>query len=389
VDVTFANLFKAIPSIYLPKNTKLAQAAEPAALQHTNEDLLRAFLEHVPAGVYFKDRQSRFVRISRSLAARFGFSDPELAIGKTDFEIFSEEHAKQAFADEQEIIHTGITIVGKEEKETWPDGSETWVLTTKLPLKDNAGRVLGTMGISQDITERKRVEQELQEYRDGLENLVAKRTTELVRVNLELERDIAARKMAEQALAEKAAELARSNQILENISLTDDLTGLYNRKGFLALAEHRVKLANRNREAFSVAFLDLDELKQINDTYGHLEGDRALKDTANLLRDCFRESDIVARLGGDEFAVFIAEADQAKIAQRIQKKLAALNSPPGRRYPLSFSMGIVASDVSKDAEMEILLKRADGLMYEQKNRKSKSPRRRALGRAAAARTSRD
>ena len=373
----------------MPKKIKLAQAAEPAAIQHINEDLLRAFLEHVPAGVYFKDRQSRFVRISRSLAARFGFSDPELAIGKTDLEIFSEEHAKQAFADEQEIIHTGITIVGKEEKETWPDGNETWVLTTKLPWKDASGRMLGTMGISQDITERKRVERELQEYRDGLENLVAKRTNELVRVNMELERDIAARKTAEQALAEKAAELARSNQILENISLTDDLTGLYNRKGFLALAEHRVKLANRNQEPFSVAFLDLDELKQINDTYGHLEGDRALKDTADLLRDCFRESDMIARLGGDEFAVFIAEADQAKIVQRIQEKLAELNSLPDRRYPLSFSMGIVASDVAKDAEMEILLKRADSLMYEQKNRKNKSPRRRALGRAAAARTSQD
>lgn len=361
------------------KKNQLAQASELAALEHTNEDLLRAFLEHIPAGVYFKDRQSRFVRISRSLAERFGFRDPASAIGKTDFEIFSEEHARQAFLDEQEIIRTGIPIIDKEERETWPDQRESWVLTTKLPLRDDAGRVLGTMGISQDITDRKRVEQELAQYRAGLEQLVASRTAELVRVNLELEQDIAARRVTEKALAEKAAELARSNQILEDISLTDDLTGLYNRKGFLALAEHRVKLANRDQEPFSVAFVDLDGLKQINDTFGHLEGDRALKDTANLLRDCFRESDILARLGGDEFAVFIAEADHAKIAQRIRQKLADLNRAPNRTYPLSFSMGIVVSDLSQDAGVEALLKRADSLMYEEKRkvRSAQRPKRRA------------
>ena len=135
-----------------------------------------------------------------------------------------------------------------------------------------------------------------------------------------------------------------------------------------------MKLASRNQEPFSVAFVDLDGLKQINDTYGHLEGDRALRDTANLLRECFRESDIIARLGGDEFAVFIAEADQAEIGRRIQEKLIEINSAAGRSYPLSFSMGIVASDPSH-SDMEILLKRADGLMYEEK-RKARSVRQR-------------
>ncbi len=356
---------------------------------HTNEDLVRAFLEHIPAGVYFKDRDSRFVRVSRSLADWFGFVDPEAAIGKTDFDIFSDEHAKQAFDDEQEIIRSGVPILDKEEKETWPDGRETWVLSTKLPWTDAAGRILGTMGISQDITRRKRAEQELQNYKERLELLVAQRTAELVRVNLQLEQDIAARKLAEHALAEKAAELARSNQILENISLTDDLTGLYNRKGFLALAAHRVKLANRNREPFSIAFIDLDELKDINDSFGHLEGDRALCETANLLRDCFRESDIIARLGGDEFAIFIAEADEGQIAQRIQERLSerARNSPP-RGYALALSIGIVVSDNSQEEEVESLLKRADGLMYEHKKGKSKAPRRNLARRVAGARNTR-
>ena len=206
---------------------------------------------------------------------------------------------------------------------------------------------------------------------------------------LGLERDIAARKLAEQSLAEKAAELARSNQILENLSLTDDLTGLYNRKGFLALAAHRVKLANRNGEPFSIAFIDLDDLKDINDGFGHLEGDRALRDTASLLRECFRESDILARLGGDEFAIFVAEADEGQIAQRIEERLRERerNSPP-RGYPLSLSMGIVVSDNSQEEEVESLLKRADGLMYQHKKGKTKPVSRRSVARVPRVRTAR-
>lgn len=366
----------------MPKKAQIEGVPETSAPKHTNADLVRAFLEHIPASVYFKDRESRFVRVSRCQADKFGLTDPDLAIGKTDFDIFSEEHAQQAFEDEQEIIRTGIPILNKEEKETWQDGSETWVLTTKLPWTDASGRILGTMGISQDITQRKRAEQELQNYKEHLEFLVAQRTAELVRVNLQLERDIAARREAEQALAEKAAELSRSNQILENLSLTDDLTGLYNRKGFLALAAHRVKLANRNRDPFSIAFIDLDDLKEINDSFGHLEGDRALRETASLLRECFRDSDIIARLGGDEFAIFVAEADEGQISQRIEERLRERerNSPP-RGYTLSLSIGIVASSNAQDEEVESLLKRADGLMYQHKKGKSKPVSRRSVARA--------
>lgn len=352
----------------MSKKKQLGQRSK-APPKHTDEDLLRAFLEHIPAGVYFKDRRSRFVRISRSLASRFGFSDPDLAIGKTDFDIFSNEHAQQAFSDEQEIIRSGNPVVNKEEKETWPDGTENWVLTTKLPLKDLAGRVLGTMGISQDITERKRVEQELEEYRAGLEQLVAKRTAELLEVNQQLESDIVARKRAQRELAIQAEELSRSNEILQTLSLLDDLTGLYNRKGFLALADHRVKLAYRNGEPFAVAFVDLDGLKQINDTFGHQEGDCALKDTAHVLQDCFRESDIVARIGGDEFALYVAEADVERVAVRIQERLAELTAMPGRRYRLSFSIGFVAGNAAKHLDVESLLQQADALMYEEKRTK--------------------
>lgn len=331
--------------------------------------MLHAFLEHVPDGIYFKDCESRFVRISRSLATRFGLSDPSQAINKTDFDIFSLEHAQQAFSDEQAIICSGQPIVEKEEKETWPDGHETWVLTTKLPIFGQQGNIIGTMGISRDITERKRVEQELQQYRAHLEDLIAKRTTELRRTNELLENDIAARKAAELTLAIKAQELETANQQLENLSLVDDLTGLHNRRGFMALAEHRVKLGYRNGSPFSVAFVDLDGLKQINDALGHHAGNQALVDAAGVLKHCFRESDILARIGGDEFAIFIAEADHKEVANRIQQKLDSLNSEPGRLYQLSFSMGIVSGNSEKNLDIAALLESADNLMYQQKRNK--------------------
>lgn len=348
------------------------QVAPERLPQGSDEDLLRAFLEHIPAGVYFKDRQSRFVLASRSLALRAGMKDPADLIGKTDADIFSAEHAKQAFADEQKIIRTGKPVLDLEEKETWPDGRETWVLTTKLPLHNLQGQIIGTMGVSRDITERKRVERELEQYRLHLEELVAARTTELVRVNQQLESDIAGRKLAEEALGAKAQALARTNEVLENLSLIDDLTGLYNRKGFLALAEHRLKLAHRQGEPFAVAFADLDGLKRINDEFGHEEGDRALMAAARILRDSFRESDIVARLGGDEFAVFIGEADTAQIAGRIQQHIEAAQQRDPRPYTLAFSLGVVEGTFPADANVQVMLKRADQLMYQQKKEKRAS-----------------
>jgi len=338
----------------------------------TEEDLLHAFLEHVPDGIYFKDRRSRFVRISRSLANRFRLSDPSQATDKTDFDMFSREHAEQAFADEQQIIHTGQPLVEKEEKETWPDGHESWVLTTKLPLADAGGHIIGTMGISRDITERKRTEAELNRYRAHLEKLVTERTAELALTNELLQRDIAARKVAEHELTGKAQELARVNAELESLSLTDDLTGLYNRRGFRALADHRVRLASRNGDGFSIVFIDLDGLKQINDTFGHHEGNQALAEVGDVLRGCFRASDIVARLGGDEFAIFIGETGEDEIAKRMQRGFQNRNSVTSRPYHLSFSAGIVSWKPGEDANVDQLLGRADALMYQEKQRKGSS-----------------
>ncbi len=131
--------------------------------------LLSLLMDNVPDSIYFKDRDSRFIRINRGLAQAFGVDDPTMAVGKTDFDFYTEEHARQAFSDEQRIIRTGEAILAKEEKETWPDGHETWASTTKMPIRDHGGNIIGTFGISRDITVQRREEEELRMAKETAE----------------------------------------------------------------------------------------------------------------------------------------------------------------------------------------------------------------------------
>ena len=138
------------------------QKAAERALGH-ERDLLHALMDNVPDAIYFKDSASRFIRLNRALADRFELDEPTAAVGKTDADFFGPAHAEQALRDEQDVMHTGRPVVAREEREVWPDGSTTWASTTKIPLRDPDGAIVGTVGISRDITRGKEAEAALRE----------------------------------------------------------------------------------------------------------------------------------------------------------------------------------------------------------------------------------
>ncbi|MCG9133234.1 PAS domain S-box protein [Candidatus Poribacteria bacterium] len=143
------------------------------AVKHVQEgDLLHTLMENTPDHIYFKDTESRFIRINRSLADRFGLKNPADAVQKTDFDFFTREHAQQAYQDEQTVIESGKPIEGIQEKETWPDEQDTWASTTKVPIRDREGRIIGTCGISRDITEYYRAQQAVRDSEANWRSLV-------------------------------------------------------------------------------------------------------------------------------------------------------------------------------------------------------------------------
>jgi diguanylate cyclase (GGDEF)-like protein/PAS domain S-box-containing protein len=304
-----------------PKTADRARTGEVAAEIPQLEDeifLLETLMDNVPDGIYFKDRESRFTRINQCQAVRLGVASPAHAIGRNDFDFFTDEHASQALRDEQEIISTGRPLVNVEEKETLTTGEVRWVSTTKLPLRDRQGNIVGTCGISRDITERKQVEEQLQHR-----------------------------------------------------AFYDPLTDLPNRALFLDRLQH---LFHRSRRAlgsplFAVLYLDLDRFKSINDSLGHQAGDELLIGAARRLERCLRPGDTLARLGGDEFTVLLddvrTEADATGVAERIHQELAGPLEVSGNEVFTSVSVGIALSSAGYRCP-EDMLRDADTAMYRAK-----------------------
>ena len=286
--------------------------------EQVKPDLLDAFLEHIPENVFFKDLNSRFIRVSDSMAKYCGLESSAEAANRSDADIFSAEHASEARADEEEAIRTGRPTIGKEEKETWPDGHETWVLTTKVPMRDRSGQIIGTMGISHNITDRKQAE-------------------------------IQVRHMA----------------------LHDPLTGLPNRALLREQLKQRLAATKRNGKKLAVLLLDLDRFKYVNDSLGHHAGDCLLEAVAARLRRSMRGGDAVARLAGDEFVVVIPEIGSEKDVERVARKVLDAVAEPieveNHELQVTASIGISMYPVSGE-NPDVLLQYADAAMYDAKKK---------------------
>jgi two-component system, cell cycle response regulator len=156
---------------------------------------------------------------------------------------------------------------------------------------------------------------------------------------------------------------------VRQLAVNDELTGLLNRRGFLLLAEHQRSLADRKGTSLGLVFIDVDRFKSTNDTYGHEEGDRALKELAGLLQRTFRRSDVVARLGGDEFIVLMIDVNGVGVQivlDRLQKSLAAFNQETQYLWRLSISLGVALYDSAHPVTLETLMALADRSMYQSK-----------------------
>jgi diguanylate cyclase (GGDEF)-like protein len=165
---------------------------------------------------------------------------------------------------------------------------------------------------------------------------------------------------------------AKLQDHLRELSITDELTGLSNRRGFFAFAQQQMKQARRNGERMVLFFADLDDLKTINDTFGHVAGDRALSDAARIFVETFRDSDIIARMGGDEFAVILGNTPDAGIdtvRNRLEKRLVEYNARRDGSFRLAVSVGLTVFDPARPVTLDDLIRQADARMYEEKLRR--------------------
>ena len=300
---------KAAPT---PRSPSRGGAARPA--DRPDDDFyFRALMEATADSIYFKDRDCRLQRVSRRLAQNLGFTDPADVIGKTDRELFGEAFGQQTYLDDMRIMDSDEGIVGLVESRALEDGRVNWTLTSKLPLHDEAGLVVGLMGITREINELKQTEIDLQD-----------------------------------------------------LATHDTLTGLPNRYLMMDRLQRILLQAKRSDTIVGVPFLDLDGFKAVNDAHGHDFGDLVLRAVAQRLVSSVCSSDTVARIGGDEFVVILDTLDKAEhapvVAANLRRNLARPMTLERRRVKVTVSIGISLRP-QNGAEAEVLLRAADYAMY--------------------------
>ncbi len=265
---------------------------------------LAAFLKNIPDAVYFKDLESRFIAISDSFVRSFGKKSAHEIIGKTDFDFFDKAHAQPAYDDEQAIIQTGIPLLGKLEKEVWPDGRVTWVTTNKLPLRNQTGEIIGTFGISRDVTRAKVLEENLERKTKELMDTsrVAGKAEVATGVlhnvgNVLNSLNVSASVIASGLRQSKTDSLARLCQLLREHSLdlgsffTADPKGRKVPEFIGSLAQHFAGERDRLLRELESLQKNVDHIKEIvsmQQSYAIMVGTVETLDAATLMEDAIR-----------------------------------------------------------------------------------------------------
>ena len=290
------------------------QARIERALRETEEHFRNAF-DYAAIGMALVSPQGAWLRVNHSLCELLGHSEKELLASNFQAVTHADDLGND-LANLYRLIQGETPTCQVEKRYVHRFGQVVWALNSVSLVRDSDDQPAHFIFQIQDITERKRAEAALQ-----------------------------------------------------SLSLVDELTGLYNRRGFLAVTEQHLAAIRRNKKVPVVLYADLDGLKEINDSLGHYEGDRALVKAAEIFKETFRSSDILARLGGDEFVVLAAispEESTESLATRLQEKFSESNAGRNRSYDLSISVGLARFDSEEGHSIEELMARADRAMYEDK-----------------------
>ncbi len=276
-----------------------------------SEEKYRSLVESTEDSIYVVDKECKYLFMNKKHILRMSLSDYEY-LGRPYGEFHSDEETRIFVEKINEIFERGKSV--RYEHKSRRDGR--YFLLTLSPVKKADGLMTAVTVVSKDINDMKELEERLR-----------------------------------------------------TLSLTDELTGLYNRRGFFILVEQLLKQSRREKRGIFMLYADLDHLKAVNDTWGHKEGDIALIETTNILKKTFRESDIVSRIGGDEFVVIPigTTGDNIKgIIRRLQQNIADENAKKNRGYDISLSVGTAYYDPASPCSIDELLAQGDKLMYENK-----------------------
>lgn len=299
----------------------LVKIAKQEKASRENSEQYRMMIENSSDIITLVDKQGKIIFESPAIEKVFGYPPHELE-GKSIFDYVHPQEKIQVMEKFKEAMGQGVLNERIQFQFITKGGEWRYIEAVGSTVFDQArGGLIGIIN-SRDVTERVKVEREL-----------------------------------------------------FSMTIDDPLTSLLNRRGFMILTAQQVKMAQRTKQGSCLIYADLDKLKWINDTFGHLEGDKALAEIAEILKHSFRDPDIIARIGGDEFAVLAIgalEMHASSLVNRVHDTLQRRNRNPIHPYPLLLSMGVIYVDPFSHTSIENLLSRADLLMYQEKKQRQKA-----------------